>query len=106
LFQPFYQYKVYQLDYNRKTGEWRMLERFYPEVRVVFEQVQPDFPLISFRRKRKKDRPPKDQRRTLMEEARVFGRPKWGSNACPGIVAWVSTARRCWRLARGLGWYE
>ncbi|KAJ7264024.1 hypothetical protein B0H12DRAFT_1102556 [Mycena haematopus] len=30
---PFFVHKIYQLDYNRKTKEFRMLERFFPLVR-------------------------------------------------------------------------
>jgi transcription factor C subunit 6 len=31
--QPFFIHKIYQLDYSRKSGEYRMLERFLPYVR-------------------------------------------------------------------------
>jgi len=30
--QPFFVHKIYQLDYNRKSGEYRMLEQFLPQV--------------------------------------------------------------------------
>lgn len=32
--QPFFYYKIFQLDYSRNTGEYRMLEQFLPQVRV------------------------------------------------------------------------
>ncbi|KAG8932075.1 hypothetical protein FRC02_001705 [Tulasnella sp. 418] len=31
---PLFVHKIYQMDYNRKTKEWRMLEHFYPTVRL------------------------------------------------------------------------
>jgi transcription factor C subunit 6 len=34
--QPFFVHKIYQLDYSRKTKEFRMLERFIPLVRSRF----------------------------------------------------------------------
>ncbi|EPQ57805.1 hypothetical protein GLOTRDRAFT_37215, partial [Gloeophyllum trabeum ATCC 11539] len=30
---PFFIYKIYQLDFSRKTGEYRMLEQFLPQVK-------------------------------------------------------------------------
>ena len=30
--QPFLVHKIYQLDYSRKDGEYRMLEQFLPKV--------------------------------------------------------------------------
>lgn len=32
--QPFLVHKVYQMDYSRSSGEYRMLERFLPQVRI------------------------------------------------------------------------
>ena len=34
-FQPFFVHRIYQLDYSRKTGEYRMLERFVPQVSTL-----------------------------------------------------------------------
>lgn len=31
--KPFLEHKIYQMDYNRKTKEYRMLEHFKPKVR-------------------------------------------------------------------------
>lgn len=54
--QPFLVHKIYQLDYSRKTGEFRMLEHFLPQVnphrRLVCHQI-----LSLGHRKRKKGRP-------------------------------------------------
>ena len=33
--KPFFVHRIYQLDYSRKTGEYRMLERFVPQVSVL-----------------------------------------------------------------------
>jgi hypothetical protein len=33
--QPFFMHRIYQLDYNRNTGEYRMLDRFLPQVCVL-----------------------------------------------------------------------
>ena len=34
--KPFMEHKIYQLDYSRATGEYRMLEHFLPKVRPIF----------------------------------------------------------------------
>lgn len=33
--QPFLVHKIYQLDYSRKTGAFRMLEHFLPQVNTI-----------------------------------------------------------------------
>lgn len=33
-FQPFFIHKIFQIDYSRNSGEYRMLENFLPHVRV------------------------------------------------------------------------
>jgi transcription factor C subunit 6 len=33
--QPFFIHKIFQMDYNRTTGEYRMLENFLPYVNIV-----------------------------------------------------------------------
>ena len=33
--KPFFVHRIYQLDYSRKTGEYRMLERFVPQVSAL-----------------------------------------------------------------------
>lgn len=39
--QPFLVHKIYQLDFSRKTDEFRMLERFLPHVRCALLAKEP-----------------------------------------------------------------